>query len=217
APAAAAPGPALRALALSALPVVAFFTAAAAFTPGALPHWPAPGWLSAVLLLAIAGGPWLRAAAGSGLALSAAGAVVVAVAAVAGAPSGLDPLREVRGWREGARAAIAASGGARLAAAHWIALGQIGWYADAPIAYVGARRSAASFYEPDPRRGGEPLLVVVPEGLGPSRRELEARLGPLADAGGVTVPLGGGAVRRFSFLRFTPPAAAPIRQAAAAP
>jgi 4-amino-4-deoxy-L-arabinose transferase-like glycosyltransferase len=209
--------PAVRALAWSALPVVVFFTAAAAFTPGALPHWPAPGWLSAALLLAIAGAPWLRAAAGSGLALSAAGALAVALAARLGAPGGLDPLGELRGWREGARAAVAASGGARLAVAHWIALGQIGWYADAPVAYVGARPSAPSFYEPDPRTGGEPLLVVVPEGLGPSRPELEARLGPLQDAGGVAVPLGGGAVRRFTFLRFTPPLARPIRQVATPP
>ncbi len=211
------PDPAARALAWSALPVVAFFTASAAFTPGALAHWPAPGWLSAVLLLAIAGAPWLRAAASSGIALSAAGALAVALAATLGAPGGLDPLREVRGWRDAARAALAASGGTRLAVAHWIALGQIGWYADAPVAYVGARPSAATFYEPDPRRAGEPLLVVIPEGLGPSRAELEARLGPLADAGGVTVPLGGGDVRRFSFLRWAPLAARPIRQAAAPP
>ncbi len=211
------PEPATRALAWSALPVVAFFTAAAAFTPGALPHWPAPGWLSAVLLLAIAGGPWLRAAAGSGLALSAVGALAVVLAAALGAPPALDPLREVRGWREGARAAVAASGGARLAVAHWIALGQIGWYAELPVAYVGARPCAATFYEPDPRTLGEPLLVVVPEGLGPSRAELEARLGPLEDAGGVTVPLGGGAVRRFSFLRLAPRAGRPVRQVAAPP
>ncbi len=43
------------ALAFSALPVAAFFTAAAAFTPNALPHWPAPGWLSALLALCLTG------------------------------------------------------------------------------------------------------------------------------------------------------------------
>jgi len=206
------PDPLLRATAWSALPIVVFFTAAASLTPGALPHWPAPGWLSATLLLALAGGPWLRPAAATGLAITAAGVIAISAAGLLGAPPRLDPLGEMRGWREGARAAVDASGGARLAVAHWIALGQIGWYAGAPVAYVGARPCAASFYSPDPRAQGEPLLVVVREGLGPSRTELEARLGPLAPAGGVDVPIEGGAVRRFSFLRWTPPVP-PIRPA----
>jgi hypothetical protein len=130
-------------------------------------------------------------------------------------PGRLDPLREVRGWDEGARAATAASRGARLAVAHWITLGQLGWYARAPVAYVGARPSAATFYDPDPRAAGEPLLVVIAGGLGPSRAELEARLGPLEDAGGVAVPIGGGDVRRFTFLRWTPPRAPPAGAVAA--
>jgi hypothetical protein len=193
--------------------VVAFFTIAASLTPGALPHWPAPGWLSAALLLALAGRPWIRAAAVSGVALTAA----LALAVVAPPPGPLDPLREIRGWREGARAAVAASGGARLAVAHWIALGQIGWYADAPVAYVGARPCAATYYAPDPLAAGEPLLVVISDGLGPSRGELEARLGPLEEAGGVAVPIGAGAARRFTFLRWRPPGSARPAHVAAAP
>lgn len=197
----AAPDPVLRAASLSALPIVAFFTIAASLTPGALPHWPAPGWLSAVMLLALSGAPWLRAAAATGISLT------VAVAALAVlAPAGrLDLLEDVRGWREGARAAVAASGGARLAATHWIALGQLGWYAGAPVAYVGGRPCAATFYERDPLAAGEPLLVVISGSLGPSRAQLEARLGPLDDAGGFVAALPGGGTRPFTFLRWNPP------------
>jgi len=89
-------GPMERLLAASALPVILFFTAAAAFTPGALPHWPAPGWLSATLLLAMAGHRRLEAAGWVG---AAACALLVAALAL---PLPESPLDELRGWEEGA-------------------------------------------------------------------------------------------------------------------
>ena len=186
-----------RALAYSALPVVGFFTLAAAFTPGSLPHWPAPGWLSASILLALVGARRLRAAMAVGFALSA--AVVVLVVQPFRLPLPVDPLDELRDWREGARGAKAASGGARLATTHWIALGQLSWYADEDVAYVGDRPSAATYYAPDPLRGNEPLLVIVPGDLGPDRAALETRLGPLEPAGEA-----GGPVRRFRYFRWDP-------------
>jgi len=192
-----------RALALSALPVAAFFTLAAAFTPGSLPHWPAPAWLSATLLVAIEGTRWLRVAVVSSAALAA-----LATALLALAPLSRDPLDEMRGWREGARAARVAAGGARIAATHWIALGQLGWYTGTPAAYVGDRVCAASYYEGDPRRAGESLLVVVDEGLGPSVAELEARMGPLRPAGFAEARHGGRVVRRFRFYRWEPASSA---------
>jgi small neutral amino acid transporter SnatA (MarC family) len=78
-------------MAASALPVVLLFTAAAALTPGALPHWPAPGWLSATLLLAMAGHRWLPAAGWIGAAASA--SLVAALAL----PLPASPLDELRG------------------------------------------------------------------------------------------------------------------------
>jgi 4-amino-4-deoxy-L-arabinose transferase-like glycosyltransferase len=185
-----------RTLAFSALPVVAFFTVAAAFTPGALPHWPAPGWLSAVLLLAVAGSRWLRGAVGVGLALS---LLLLALLAVP-LPGG--PLEELRGWREGAAAARAAAGTRRLAAAHWMVLGQLGWADGRSPAYLGARRSGPTFYDPGPTPGRAPLLLVLVDGLGEDRAALEARLGPLEPAGEAEAREGGHLVRRYRFFRW---------------
>jgi 4-amino-4-deoxy-L-arabinose transferase-like glycosyltransferase len=196
--------PAARAVAWSGLPLAVWFTAAAALTPGALPHWAAPAWLSCLVLLAIAGSRALRAGVATGLALQAAAAL--ALAAPVDLPG--DPRDEVRGWREGAEAAAAAAGGRRLAAAHWIALGQIAWHADAPVAYVGDRPCAATYYAPDPRAAGAPLLVVAVEGLGPDRASLERRMGPLVPAGERDARTRGGRlVRRFLFYRWDPPPA----------
>ncbi|HZZ86209.1 MAG TPA: glycosyltransferase family 39 protein [Anaeromyxobacteraceae bacterium] len=197
--------PARLALSLSGLPVVAFFTLAAAFTPGALPHWPAPGWLSALLLLpaalgTVAGRRAFRIAVGTGFAFSAAAVAALTLPL----PFHPSPRDELAGWEEAARAARGVSGGARLAATHWIGLGQLGWYAGAPVAYVGEVPCAASFYEPDPRRSGEPLLVVAADGLGPSREKLEATLGPLEPAGGYEARDGARLLRRFRFYRTRP-------------
>jgi 4-amino-4-deoxy-L-arabinose transferase-like glycosyltransferase len=187
--------PARRALAFSALPVVALFTAAAAFTPGSLPHWPAPGWLSAALLLAIEAPRRLRAAMAPGFALSA----LVIAALLLPLPLPGNPLDELRGWREGARAARAAARGERLAATHWIVLGQLSWYTGEEVAYLGERPCAASYYAPDPLRAGSPLLVVVAGGLGPDLGALQARLGPLEPAGDAPGP-----VRHYRFFRLPP-------------
>jgi len=193
--------PATVVLACSALPVIVFFTVAAAFTPGALPHWPAPGWLSATVLLAVAGTPLLRSALAVGFALVA--AVLVLVLAPLPLPGG--PLDELHGWREGAEAARAAAGGARLATTHWIALGQLGWYDGASPAYLGDRRSGPSLYDPDPLAAGAPLLVVTVEGLGPDAPALAARIGPLRPAGEATATERGRVVRRYRFWWWEPP------------
>ena len=190
--------PLLAALALSALPVAALFTVAAAFTPGALPHWPAPGWLSASVLLAIAGARLLRPALGVGFALSALVPLALAL------PLPASPLDELRGWREGAAAARAAAGGARLAVTHWIALGQLGWYDRASPAYLGDRRSGPTYYDPAPQARGEPLLVVTVDGLGPQRERIEEKLGPLVPAGSFTALEGSREVRRYRFYRWEP-------------
>lgn len=196
-------GAAQRALAFSALPVVAFFTAAAAFTPGSLPHWPAPGWLSASILLAIEGPRWPRAALATGLALC--GAVLLALAADAHLPLSRDPLDELRGWREAARAAREAAAGDRLAANHWIAMGLVGWYADEDVAYVGDRPCAASLYAADPVRAGRRLLVIRAGDMGPDRAALEAAMGPLRPAGELVATHRGRLVRRYRFYRWEPP------------
>jgi 4-amino-4-deoxy-L-arabinose transferase-like glycosyltransferase len=190
-----------RLLAATALPVVLFFTAAAAFTPGALPHWPAPGWLSATLLLAVAGAPRLRLALLTGGALCAllVAALALLLAGVPGLPG--SPLDELRGWREGALAARAAAGGAPVAATHWMALGHLGWAGGAPVEYVGERRCSASDYEPDPLAAGGPLLVVEVVGLGEDRAALERRLGPLRPAGEAEARDGDRLVRRYRFWR----------------
>jgi 4-amino-4-deoxy-L-arabinose transferase-like glycosyltransferase len=193
--------PATFVLACSALPVVVFFTVAAAFTPGALPHWPAPGWLSATVLLAVAGTPLLRPALTVGFTLIA--ALLVLVLAPFPLPGG--PLDELHGWREGAAAARAAAGGARLAVTHWIALGQLGWYDGASPAYLGDRRSGPSLYDPDPLAAGAPLLVVTVEGLGPGAPALAARIGPLRPAGEATATERGRVIRRYRFWWWEPP------------
>jgi 4-amino-4-deoxy-L-arabinose transferase-like glycosyltransferase len=188
--------PAERPLAFTALPVVAFFTVAAAFTPGALPHWPGPGWLSAVLLLAIAGSRWTRPALLTGAAFSA----LLLLALALPLPRG--PLDELRGWREGAAAVQEAARGRRLAVTHWMALGHLGWALGAPVTYLGARLSGPSFYSPDPVAAREPLLVVVVEGLGEDRAALERRLGPLEPAGEAEGRAGDRVLRRYRFYRW---------------
>jgi 4-amino-4-deoxy-L-arabinose transferase-like glycosyltransferase len=189
--------PSERLLAFSALPVAGFFTAAAAFTPGALPHWPAPGWLSATLLLAQAGSRRLRLALWSGGALT---ALLVALVLLP-LPLPGSPLDELRGWDEGAAAARRVAGGARLAAAHWILLGHLSWSADEDVAYVGARVSGPTFYAPEPPAGEGPLLVVTVAGLGEDRAALERRLGPLVPAGEAEARDGSRVVRRYLFYR----------------
>jgi 4-amino-4-deoxy-L-arabinose transferase-like glycosyltransferase len=186
-------------LAFSALPVVAFFTMMAALTPGALPHWAAPGWLSACILLAVAGARLLRPALGIGfgmIGLALAGILVVFLVPLPVTPN---PLDELRGWREGARAARAVAGEARLAADHWIVLGQIGFADGRSPAYVGQRRSGPTFYDPAPLASGAPHLLVTVEGLDPTRAELEARLGPLSPAGGFEAKDGERVIRRYRF------------------
>jgi hypothetical protein len=184
---------AVAALAFSALPVAAFFTLSAALTPGALPHWAAPGWLSATVLLAAAGSRLLRPALAIGLAM-----IALLVVAVPVAPRLVgSPLDELHGWSEAVEEARRIAPGARLATTHWIALGQLGWYAEEPLAYVSNKASAASFYAPvnDPR----PLLVVAPEGLGPDRAGIEALLGPVQERGRLDARYGARVIRRYRF------------------
>jgi 4-amino-4-deoxy-L-arabinose transferase-like glycosyltransferase len=193
------------ALAFSALPVIGFFTAAAAFTPGALPHWPGPGWISASILLAAAGSRWLRAAVWSGLAIAGALVAVLASLAAVQPPLPKAVLEELPlGWRAGAAAARAAAGDARLAATHWIALGRLGWYDRRSPAYLGDRPSGPTYYDPAPLARGEPLLIVTVDGLGPQRGGLEERMGPLEPAGEAEARHGDRVVRRFRFWRWRP-------------
>lgn len=198
--------PAWRAVAWSALPIAIFFTAAAAVSPGALPHWPAPGWLSASILLAVAAAGsrarFLRPAVATGLALQ---AVLLAALAIAPAlPLPKDPLDELRGWRSGAEAARAAAAGRTIATTHWIVLGQLSWALGAPAAYVGDRPCGATYYQADPRR--RPLLVVTVDHLGEQAPAVERDLGPLAPAGSFTATHRGHAVRTYRFWRWDPPA-----------
>jgi hypothetical protein len=209
------------ALAFSALPVAAFFTASAAFTPGALPHWPAPGWLSAMLLLGLSAAAVGRRAwrwgLGVGLGEVAAGVLLLAVLLALPVPAALPvlgrpaaatrgPLDDLLGWREGAEAARAVAGPARLAAAHWIVLGQVGWYDGRSPAYLGDRVSGPTFYDPDPRAAGAPLLLVTVDRLGPQRDALEARLGPLEPAGQAEARQGERLIRTYRFFWWRPPA-----------
>jgi 4-amino-4-deoxy-L-arabinose transferase-like glycosyltransferase len=195
-------GAAALGLGLSALPVVGFFTVAAAMTPGALPHWPAPGWLSALLLLAPAAADyssgalrWLRRGVVLGL-VTVAALLALVLLPLSCLPR--SPLEELEGWREGALAAQAAAAGRRLAATHWIAYGELSWYTGTEVAYLGDRTSAPSYYQRPPAPG-EPLLLVVVEGLGPGREALEARVGRLEPAGDFTAARGGRPVRRYTF------------------
>ncbi len=181
------------ALAFSALPVVALFALSAAFTPGALPHWTATAWLSALVLLAAAGGARLRTALLVGGAMTALLLVALPVAPrfVGG------PLDELRGWREAVEEARRIAPGARLATTHWMALGHLGWYAQEPLVYVSDRLAGPSLYSP--LRDERPLLVVAPDRLGPDRAELERLLGPLAERGELAVRYGGRVMRRYRF------------------
>lgn len=205
-------------LAFSALPVAAFFTLSAAFTPGALPHWPGPGWLSAMLLLCLStlvgtsGWRWgLRIGFGElGVGLAA-----LAILGAVPTPPSIHllgrtipvehgPLDDLLGWREGAAAARAVAGPARLAASHWIALGQLGWFDRRSPAYVGERVTGPSFYDPDPLAAGEPLLVVTVDHLGLQRDSLERRLGPLEPAGEFEARQGERVVRSYRFWWWRP-------------
>lgn len=200
------------ALAVTSLPLIAFFTVSAARTPGALPHWPAPAWLSSLLLLCLSGralGRWWRRAlwvgAGEIAALLVALGILLAVpvppsVTVFGRtlPVKVGPLDDFLGWREGARAARAVAGDARLAVGHWMHLGQLGLYDGRSPAYVGARVSAPTFYDPDPLASGE-LLVVTVDQQGPKRAELELRLGPLQPAGSFEARQGERLVRTYRF------------------
>jgi 4-amino-4-deoxy-L-arabinose transferase-like glycosyltransferase len=196
--------PVTAVLALSSLPVVAFFTAAAAFTPGALPHWAAPGWLSACILLAIGGTRLLRPALGIGFGLSGLLLVLVLLVSVVPLPISPNPIDELRGWSEGARAARVVAGDARLAADHWIVLGQLGFADGRSPAYVGERRSGPTFYDPAPLASGAPHLLVTVEGLDPTRAELEERLGPLTPAGGFEAKDGERVIRHYRFWWIAP-------------
>ena len=200
-----APDPARRAIALSALPVIAFFTLSAATTPGALPHWPAPGWLSASILLAAAGSRWLRAAAATGLAAIALALVLLGASAATPLPA-LGPGDDPRGWREAALAARAAAGGARLASAHWITHGQLGFWSGATPAYLGDRESAPDLYAEGPFRPGEPLLVVTVDRLGPQADALASWVGPLEPAGTFVARDRGVLIRTLRFWRAAAPA-----------
>lgn len=197
------------ALAFTALPLAALFTLAAAVTPGALPHWPAPAWCSAMVLLAAAGSRHLKWAAGVGLGMA---ALAVAFAVVLSLPlpplPGLGrPLDELRGWAEGARAARAVAGPRpRLAVTHWIVLGELGWYDERSPAYLGERVSGPTFYDPAPEAAGEPLLAVTVDGLGPQRERVEARLGPVEAVGAFTARAADG--REIRTYRFWRPAGA---------
>ena len=190
------------ALAFSALPVAAFFTLAAALTPNALPHWPAPAWLSALLLLCLAGaaaGRRWRVALGVGFASIGAALLTVLFFLAVPVPLARGPLDDLLGWREGARAARAVAGDARLAVGHWMHLGQLGLYDGRSPAYVGARVSGPTFYDPAPLAAGEPLLVVTVDRQGPQRAALEKRLGPLEPAGSFEARQGERLVRTYRF------------------
>jgi hypothetical protein len=179
--------------------VVLFFTAAATFTPGALPHWPGPGWLSATLLLAMGHHRWLRLAVSTGAALTGLLVALLLLLVTGIVPLPASPLDELRGWGEGAAGARAAARGAPVAATHWMALGHLGWAGGAPVAYAGARPCGASLYAPDPLASGAPLLLVEVVGLGEDAAALAARVGPLTAAGEVEVHDGRRLLRRYRY------------------
>lgn len=219
------------ALALTSLPLIAFFTLSAALTPNALPHWPAPAWLSSLLLLCLSGraiGRWWRRALWIGAGEIAALLLVLGLLLAVPFPPSITifgrtypvkvgPLDDLLGWREGARAARAVAGDARLAVGHWMHLGQLGLYDGRSPAYLGARPSGPTFYDPDPLAAGEPLLLVTVVRPGPAghvekvaraqRAELEQRLGRLALAGSFEARQGDRVVRTYLFwwLRPSPP------------
>ena len=209
----------VTALAFSSLPVAAFFTVSAAFTPGALPHWPAPGWLSAVLLLCLFAGDSFRRpfrlALGVGFSEVALGLLVLllllAVPVPAAIPLPGGPLRVARGplddligWREGASAARAVAGPARLAAAHRSSWARSDGTTSGRWPTSASGGPAPASTNPDPRSKGERLLLVTVDDLGPQRDELEARLGPLEPAGGTEARQGDRLVRSFHFYWVRP-------------
>jgi 4-amino-4-deoxy-L-arabinose transferase-like glycosyltransferase len=211
------------ALAFSALPVIGLFTAAAAITRSALPHWPGPGWLSAVLLVCLSpmieGRAW-RLGLRVGFAEIGVGLAALAAVLTIPVPASLrlmgrtiavnvGPGDDLLGWREGAAAARAVAGAERLAAAHWVVLGQLGWYDGRSPAYVGQRITGPSFYDPDPRAAGKPLLVVTVDRLGPSRADVETRMGPLDPAGSFEAREGERVVRVYRFWWWRPPPPSP--------
>jgi 4-amino-4-deoxy-L-arabinose transferase-like glycosyltransferase len=228
APVGAAGGLACTALASTALPLAAFFTLSAAFTPGALPHWTAPAWLSACVLLAVGAAPRGAPAAapdagGAARAwgLDAVGALPRPLRAgllVGGAMTALllaalpvaprfvgGPLDELRGWEEAVVEARRIAPGARLATTHWMALGHLGWYAQEPLAYVSDRMAGPSFYAPLPRRRDRPVLIVAPDRLAPPRERLEELVGaPLRERGRFTARAGERAVRSYAFYELDP-------------
>jgi len=213
------------ALAAAGLPLVAFFTYSAARTPNALPHWPAPAWLSCLLLLCLSGGAvgrWWRRALWFGAGELAALLVVLGILLTVPIPPSVSilgrtypvqvgPLDDLLGWREGARAARQVAGDARLAVGHWMHLGQLGLYDGRSPAYLGARPSGPTFYDPDPLAAGAPLLVVTvakrshPKDAPPALpRDLERRLGPLEHAGSYEARQGDRLVRRYEFWWWRP-------------
>ncbi len=212
---------ALRAaLAYTALPLVVFFTLSAAMTPKALPHWPAPAWLSAMLLLCVSGaatGAWWRRALWLGFGETAAAILALLLLLAVPFPGSISalgrtypvkrgPLDDFVGWREGAAAARAVAGDQRLAVGHWMHLGQLGWYDGRSPAYLGEKPAGPTFYDPDPRAAGRPLLVVTVDEQGPQPQELERRLGPLEPAGAYDARQGDRHVRTFRFFWWRPPA-----------
>ncbi len=208
----------VAALAFSGLPIVVFFTVSAALTPGALPHWPAPGWLSAAFLLCMSsavGSRGWRWALRVGFGEMAVGLVGLAILLAVPTPPSIHllgrtvvvergPLDDLLGWREGAAAARRVAGDARLAATHWIALGQLGWYDRRSPAYLGDRITGPSLYDPDPLRAGAPLLVVTVDDLGTQRDTLERKFGPLEPAGEFVAKQGERVVRTYRFWWLKP-------------
>jgi 4-amino-4-deoxy-L-arabinose transferase-like glycosyltransferase len=207
------------ALAYTGLPLVAFFTVSAALTPGALPHWTGPAWLSSLLLLLVGGGAtgaWWRWALRVGFGELAVGLLALLLLLAIPFPGAITafghtwpvtrgPLDDLVGWREGAAAARAVAGEERLAVSHWMHLGQLGWYDRRSPAYLGARPSGPTFYDPDPRAAGRPLLLVTVDEQGPQPRELERRLGPLEPAGSFEARQGLRHVRTYRFFWLRPP------------
>ncbi len=197
-------GAARRAVAFAALPVVAFFTISASMTPGALPHWPAPGWLSAVVLLAAGGSRWLRLAAWTGFAMIAAAVVALGASRIAPLPA-LGPGDDPRGWSDALIAAREAASGARISAANWIAYGQLSWAAGESVGWVGDRPTAPGFYDSATYAPGEPLLVVTVDRIAPQREAIEARLGPMEPAGSFAASDRGVEIRTVRFWRARAP------------
>lgn len=195
------------ALGLASLPVVVFFTVAASLTPGALPHWPAPAWISAVLLLAMQGTAWLRSAVVTGLGVMAAALVAGVVLLTVPLPLST-PVDDVMGWEEAVVEANKVRQGERLAATHWTAMGQLAWHSRESVAYLGQRPSAPAFYDAGPFVPGEPLLVITVDRLGAQQDDLQPWLGTLEPRGSFTFSLGTRSIRTYRFYHATAPTVA---------